>query len=58
MELDLNQMKKDTFYGLCKRVATHRSGCATSKRAKTCRRIPNQNAGARSHHKTRSRKQR
>jgi hypothetical protein len=58
MENDLQHMGKDTFYGLCKRIATHRSGCATSKRAKTCRRIPNQNAGARSHHKTRSRKQR
>jgi hypothetical protein len=58
MEKDLQHMGKDTFYGLCKRIATHRSGCATSKRAKTCRRIPTQNAGARSRYKTRSRKQR
>jgi hypothetical protein len=58
MEEDLHHMKKDTFYGLCKRVATHRSGCATSKRAKTCRRIPNQNAGARRRQKSHTRKQR
>lgn len=58
MEGDLNHMKKDTFYGLCKRVATHRSGCATSKRAKTCRRIPNQNAGSRRRQKSHTRKQR
>ena len=58
MENDLHHMKRDTFYGLCKRVATHRSGCATSKRAKTCRRIPVQNAGSRSQRKTRTRKQR
>jgi hypothetical protein len=58
METDLHHMKKDTFYGLCKRIANYRSGCATNKRAKTCRRIPKQNAGARSHYKTRTRKQR
>jgi len=27
-----------TFHGLCKEVAKHRSGCASSKRARTCRR--------------------
>jgi hypothetical protein len=58
MESDLNHMRKDTFYGLCKRVATYRSGCATSKRAKTCRRIPKQNAGARRQQKSHTRKQR
>jgi hypothetical protein len=58
MEAELQQIGKDTFYGLCKRIATYRSGCATSKRAKTCRRIPSQNAGARSKRKTHTRKQR
>lgn len=52
MEADLNQIGKDDFYGICKEIANHRSGCATNKRAKTCRAI---RGGAR---KTRRHKQR
>ena len=35
----LEKMRKQDFYGLCKVLRNHRSGCATSGRAKTCRRI-------------------
>jgi hypothetical protein len=38
MESDLKQISNVSFYGLCKKIATHRSGCSTSTRAKTCRR--------------------
>jgi len=37
MEIDLEQLGNKNFNGLCKEVAKHRSGCSTSKRAKTCR---------------------
>jgi hypothetical protein len=53
IESDLHQMKSTTFYGLCKKIASYRSGCSKSLRAKTCRRT--QKAGSR---KTRSNKQR
>lgn len=53
LEGDLDQMKTTTFYGLCKKIASYRSGCSKSLRAKTCRRT--QKAGSR---KTRSNKQR
>jgi hypothetical protein len=56
MDNDLHSMAKISFYGLCKRIATHRSGCGKSTRAKTCRRI--QDAGMRSARKTRRLKQR
>jgi hypothetical protein len=36
---DLEDLSKKSFYGLCKEVAQHRSGCAKSKRARTCRKI-------------------
>lgn len=38
MENDLQIMDTTNFHGLCKAIANHRSGCATSKRARTCRR--------------------
>jgi hypothetical protein len=58
LESDLNKMKSTTFYGLCKKIASYRSGCSKSLRAKTCRRM--QNAGARKtrRRKTKSTKQR
>ena len=37
MDSDLYKMKRTSFYGLCREIATKRSGCATSKRARTCR---------------------
>jgi hypothetical protein len=40
MERDLQIMDSTNFHGLCKSIAQHRSGCATSKRARTCRRRP------------------
>jgi hypothetical protein len=52
MEADLDQISTKDFYGLCRAVANHRSGCSTNKRAKTCRAI---RGGAR---KTRRHKQR
>jgi hypothetical protein len=59
MESDLELIGKTTFYGLCKQVANHRSGCAKSTRAKTCRKISKAHkahkGGTR---KTRTRKQR
>lgn len=55
-EADLNQMSSNTFYGLCKHIANHRSGCSTSKRAKTCRKIRNTQKGGK--RKTRRNKQR
>lgn len=39
LESDLEQLGNTTFNGLCKQVAKHRSGCSTSKKAKTCRKI-------------------
>ena len=49
----LEKMSKQNFYGLCKEVASHRSGCSTSSRAKTCRRIPTrlQNGGRKTRRK-------
>lgn len=40
MEKDLEQLSNNSFHGLCKEVAKHRSGCSTSTRAKTCRSRP------------------
>ena len=37
LEKDLKQLGEINFYGLCKEVSTYRSGCSTSRRAKTCR---------------------
>jgi hypothetical protein len=56
MDGDLQTMGATNFYGLCKRIATHRSGCSKSLRAKTCRRI--QHAGSKKAVKTRRHKQR
>jgi hypothetical protein len=39
LESDLEQLGDTSFNGLCKQVAKHRSGCSTSKKAKTCRKI-------------------
>jgi hypothetical protein len=39
MDADLHQIGDKNFYGLCKEVANHRSGCSTNKRAKTCRKL-------------------
>lgn len=47
----LQTMSTITFHGLCKQVATHRSGCSKSTRARTCRKIKSQR-------KTRRNKQR
>jgi hypothetical protein len=58
IESDLHQMKSTTFYGLCKKIASYRSGCSKSLRAKTCRRIQKAGAGKTSRRKTRSTKQR
>lgn len=52
MDKDLQQMGEHDFYGLCKELKEHRSGCSTSRRAKTCRAVK---GGAR---KTRRHKQR
>ena len=46
MEKDLQIMDRTDFQGLCKAVAQHRSGCAKSTRARTCRRR-NKNVGTR-----------
>lgn len=34
---DLNLLAEDSYYGLCKVVREHRSGCGTNPNAKTCR---------------------
>lgn len=47
LENALQQLSEKSFYGLCKEVASHRSGCSKSKRAKTCRRISVQKGGKR-----------
>jgi len=39
LESDLQQLGNTNFHGLCKILATHRSGCSKSKKAKTCRRL-------------------
>ncbi len=52
LDKDLKQMGDKDFYGLCKELKEHRSGCSMSKRAKTCRAVK---GGAR---KTRRHKQR
>jgi hypothetical protein len=38
LDSDLQILSNQSFHGLCKEVANHRSGCSTNKRAKTCRR--------------------
>ncbi len=45
MDTDLNKIRTVYFHGLCKQIATHRSGCSKSTRAKTCRRLPNAASG-------------
>ena len=52
MDKDLQQMGEKDFFGLCKTLKQHRSGCSSSTRAKTCRAVK---GGAR---KTRRHKQR
>jgi len=37
MNRELHHMGQSDFYGLCKTIRTHRSGCSSSTRAKTCR---------------------
>jgi hypothetical protein len=37
MNRQLHQIAETDFYGLCKTIRTHRSGCSSSLRAKTCR---------------------
>jgi len=37
MTTDLNWLAKDTYYGVCKKIREHRSGCGADKKAKTCR---------------------
>lgn len=39
LDNDLNILSKDSFYGLCQVLRNHRSGCSTSRNARTCRRI-------------------
>jgi hypothetical protein len=52
MNRELHTMSQTNFYGLCKTIREHRSGCSSSVRAKTCRAM---RGGKR---KTRSSKQR
>jgi hypothetical protein len=54
MEKDLQKISKTNFYGLCKHIAIHRSGCSKSKRARTCRKM----VGGKRTRKTRRNKQR
>lgn len=54
LEKGLAQISKDTFYGLCKEVRTHRSGCSTSTRAKTCRKLPQTGGGKKTRKKSRN----
>ncbi len=42
MNKDLNWLAKDTYYGLCKVIREHRSGCGSDKKAKTCRKTRKQ----------------
>jgi len=58
LESDLEQLGETNFYGLCKEVAAYRSGCSTSKRAKTCRSIRHGKTRTSKARKTRSHKQR
>jgi hypothetical protein len=37
MERELELLNSTDFYSLCKELRAHRSGCSSSKRAKTCR---------------------
>ena len=37
MTKDLNWLAQDSYYGLCKTLKEHRSGCGKDKKAKTCR---------------------
>ena len=39
LESDLEQLGTTSYNGLCKQVAKHRSGCSTSKKARTCRKM-------------------
>jgi hypothetical protein len=38
-EKDLQQLSNKDYHGLCKKLATYRSGCSSSTKAKTCRRL-------------------
>ena len=39
MDRELHALGKTDYYGLCKTIRQHRSGCSSSTRAKTCRAI-------------------
>ena len=52
MDKELHRSAKQNFYGLCKTIASYRSGCSKSTRAKTCRALRP------AHRKTRRTKQR
>jgi hypothetical protein len=47
MDTDLHTMSTLNFHGLCKQIATHRSGCSKSTRARTCRRVSTAVSGGR-----------
>jgi hypothetical protein len=49
IESDLEQLGQTNFYGLCKEVAAYRSGCSTSRTAKTCRSVKKRIRKTRSH---------
>ncbi len=50
MDSQLQSLGNVSFHGLCKQIATHRSGCSKSSRAKTCRRLRlNSNSKTRKH---------
>jgi hypothetical protein len=50
MERDLQFSKTCSFHGLCKKLRTYRSGCSTSRNARTCRRIrPSRGSKTRKH---------
>jgi hypothetical protein len=51
LDSELKELSQETFYGVCKEVATHRSGCSTSRNARTCRKLRNS-------HKSKTRKNR
>ena len=54
LEKGLAQISQETFYGLCKQVANHRSGCSKSTRAKTCRKLVQSGGAKKTRKKTRS----
>jgi len=43
MTKDLNWLAQDSYYGLCKTLKEHRSGCGKDKKAKTCRKTKKRN---------------